>query len=85
MNKTPVVSTKSISKLHRGLVKKLEFKTLKYAEMAESLKAKITAVELEQIRNKKFADRLVSLAQEIQIAADDLVKQEALEKNLPAA
>jgi len=35
-NNTPVVSTKSIAKLHRGLVKKLEMKTLKYAEVAAS-------------------------------------------------
>ena len=85
VNKTPVVSTKSISKLHRGLVKKMEMKTLKYAEMAASLTAKIAVVEQEQIRNKKYQDRMGSLAQEIQIVADELVKQEVLEHNFPAA
>jgi len=82
-NNTSVVSTKSIANLHRALVKKLEMKTLKYAEMEASLKTKIAAVEQEKIRNNKYADRLVSLAQEIQIASDELVKQEVLENKLP--
>ena len=57
-NNTPVVSTKSIAKLHCGLVKKVEMKTLKYAEMVASLETKIAAVEQEKIRNNKYADRL---------------------------
>jgi len=63
----------------------MEMKTLKYAEMAASLTAKIAVVEQEQIRNKKYQDRMGSLAQEIQIVADELVKQEVLEHNFPAA
>jgi len=83
-NNTPVVSTKSIAKVHRALVKKLEMKTLKYAVMTASLEKNIAAVEQEKIRNNKYADRLVSLAQEIQVASDELFKQEVLENNLSA-
>jgi len=55
---------------------------VKYAEIEAYSKIKNAVVVQGKIRNNKYADRLVSLVQEINVAADELVNQELLQINL---
>jgi hypothetical protein len=81
VKKTAVVSTQSISKLLRGLVDKLKRKTENYGVMTTSLDEKIALVEKEKIRNNKYKDRLVAIADEIRIVEIKLAQQVFLDNN----